>query len=114
MWIEGDLHSFAVVNRTDADAELLASLAPSPTTVQIFDTKYSYSDLTTFMKRASDALVKDGLQFSSIGPEPQIGKIAITVPASNADVRSALASAIPEDSFVVLTSEERAVATDGE
>lgn len=114
MWIEGDLYSFAVVNRTDADAQLLTSLAPSRTTVQIFDTKYSYSDLTTFMEQASDALVKDGLQFSSIGPEPQIGKIAITVPASNAEFQSALASAIPEDSFVFVTSGERAVATDGE
>jgi hypothetical protein len=114
MWIEGDLYSFAVVNRTDADAKLLASLAPLGTTVQVFDTKYSYSDLTAFTKRASDTLAKDGLQFSSIGPRPEIGKILITVPASNANVQNALASAIPEDSFVVVTSGERSVATDGE
>ena len=114
MWIEGDLYSFAVVNRTDADAKLLASLAPIGTTVQALPAKYTYAELTTFGERALQAVAKPEFQVTSIGPRPQIGKIVITVTASNADVQNALASAIPEDSFVVVASEERSVATDGE
>jgi len=114
MWIEGGVYSVAVVERTEADSALLTSLAPAGATVQALPAKYSYAELITFGDRASQALAKPEFQVTSIGPRPQIGKIVITVPASNADVQNAVASAIPEDSFVVVTSEERAVARDGE
>jgi len=119
MWIEGGVYSVAVVERTQVDSALLTSLAPAGVTVQALPAKYSYAELTTFGDRASQALAKAEFQVTGIGPRPQIGKIVITVPASNADVQNALASnalasAIPEDSFVVVTSEERSVATYGE
>jgi hypothetical protein len=114
MWIEGGVYSVAVVERTQADSALLASLAPAGATVQALPAKYSYAELTTLGDRALQALAKAEFQVTTIGPRPQIGKIVITVPASNTDVQNALASAIPEDSFVVETSKERAVAKDGE
>lgn len=114
MWIKGGVYSVAVVERTHADSALLTSLAPAGVTVQALRAKYSYAELTAFGDRATQALAKAEFQFSSIGPRPQIGKIVITVPDSDANIQNALASVLPEDSFVVQMSKERAVARDGE